>query len=154
MVKKNEIFIRNRSELQLPNSADSKRLPLNLDLNDISPVLSFETKIPLDMANYYGIRMIIEYAEDLETPGWTVYDVWLSDKYDKVREYQYSDSVHYPCESADIRRKILEHANSWLYFLEVIADFAEELKRRNISPEVDKYALAKQRTQKARKHKG
>ena len=88
----------------------------------------------MDMANYSGIRLIIEYAVDLEKPEWTVYDVWLTDDADLVREYQYSDYIQCPIEAEEIQLKILEHANRWQCLFEAVAEFTAKLRHKRAPP--------------------
>ena len=104
----------------------------------------------MEMANYYGIRLIIEYAVDLENPEWTVYDVWLTDDADLVREYQYSDLIQCPVETEGIQMKILEHANRWMLLFDAVGGFAEKLRQTKRQPGTFQKTMGKQRNNKRR----
>lgn len=129
MVKQNEVYIRRRDGDTKFGNVRAVEGGLNLNWALINPVFSFEIIVPTDMANYYGIRLIIEYAVDWENPEWTVYDVWLTDETDLVREYQYSDLIQCPCETEGIQIKILEHANRWMFLFDAVGGFAEKLRQ-------------------------
>ena len=134
MVKRNKVFIRMRDGNTKFDNVRAVRGGLNLNWALINPVFSFEIIVPMDMANYYGIRLIIEYAVDLEKPEWTVYDVWLTDDADLVREYQYSDFIQCPIEAEEIQMKILEHANRWQCLFEAVGEFAAKLRLKRAAP--------------------
>lgn len=133
MVKKNKLYIRMRDDTKFGN-VRAVRGGLNLNPALINPVFSFEILVPMEMADYYGIRLIIEYAVDLKKPEWTVYDVWLTDDADLVREYQYSDFIQCPIETDEIQMKILEHANRWQCLFEAVGEFAAKLRRKRAAP--------------------
>ena len=134
MVKRNKVFIRMRDGNTKFDNVRAVGGGLNLNWALINPVFSFEIIVPMDMANYYGIRLIIEYAVDLEKPEWTVYDVWLTDDADLVREYQYSDFIQCPIEAEEIQMKILEHANRWQCLFEAVGEFAAKLRQKRAAP--------------------
>lgn len=134
MVKQNTVFIRMRDDNPTFDNVRAVGGGLNLNRALINPVFSFEIPVPMDMANYSGIRLIIEYAVDLEKPEWTVYDVWLTDATDLVREYQYSDYIQCPIETEEIQLKILEHANRWQCLFEAVGEFTAKLKHKRATP--------------------
>lgn len=134
MVKQNTVFIKMRDGNPAFDNVRAVNGGLNLNRVLIKPVFSFEIPVPMDMANYSGIRLIIEYAVDLEKPEWTVYDVWLTDATDLVREYQYSDYIQCPIETEEIQIKILEHANRWQCLFEAVGGYAAKLRHKRATP--------------------
>lgn len=78
MVKQNKVFIRMRNDDYYLGNIRAVGGGMNLNWEHIHPIYSFETVIPTEIVDYYGIRLIIEYADNWEKPGQTVYDVWLT----------------------------------------------------------------------------
>ena len=150
MVKQNKVYIRMRDGNTKFDNVRAVQGGLNLNWALINPVFSFEIIVPMEMANYYGIRLIIEYAVDLENPEWTVYDVWLTDDADLVREYQYSDLIQCPVETEGIQMKILEHANRWMLLFDAVGGFAEKLRQTKHQPGTFQRTMGKQRINKRR----
>lgn len=151
MVKQNKVFIRMRNDDYYLGNIRAVGGGMNLNWEHIHPIYSFETVIPTEIVDYYGIRLIIEYADNWEKPGQTVYDVWLTNDDDKVREYQYSDVIQCPCDAEGIQMKILEHANNFQYFFYTLAEFVAKLKRRKTFSNPPQCGSGKQRKFKARK---
>lgn len=151
MVKQNKVYIRMRDGDTKFGNVRAVKGGLNLNWSLINPVFSFEILVPMEMANYYGIRLIIEYAVDLENPGWTVYDVWLTDDTDLVREYQYSDFIQCPVETEGIQMKILEHANRWMLLFDAVGGFAEKLRQNKQRSGSFQMTVGKQRNNKRRR---
>ena len=151
MVKQNKVFIRRRDDDHYLGNIRAVRGGLNLNSEHIYPIHSFETLIPMEIVDYYGIRLIIEYADDMEKPGQTVYDVWLTNDDDKVREYQYSDVIQCPFDAEGIQLKILEHLNNWQYFFYMLGQFVSKVKVRKAFSHPPKCNSGKEREFKARK---
>lgn len=124
MTRKNMRFLKNQKMILLNDGKSVHREPMCLSPEVYTPMLAFEVLVPWDMSRFYPVRLIIEYAADLENPDQTLFDVWMTGGADKVREYQHSDAVPFPCDSKDIQSKILEKLNDSIRFYKDLIEFA------------------------------
>lgn len=155
MTHENEEYIRMNGLKDPRKSYTSERQPMCLDINTTVPILSFETHVPDGIFRCPGLRLIIEYAMDMENEKHTSFDVWLSDYPDTVREYQFSERVFISYNSDDIQKKILEHLNNSLKFYSSVVYFLEKRhpEPREVEEGTQKAVLNKERSNKLRKPK-